>query len=495
MAAKRNQLSKSTLIRSIQCPKSLYLYKNHYDWRDKISVSQQQIFDRGIRIGKLAQQLFPGGKDVSPPNPYSYDASIAATKALVQQQYPAIYEAAFRHHGIMAALDILVFREGKWYAYEVKSSMRISHTYLLDCAIQYHIITSSGLPLEDFRIIHINGDYVKNGDVEIDQLFTETPVLEDILGKQTYVREQIEKAVDVLSKEQIPDMPIGAHCTKPYPCDFQGYCWKNIPENSIWYLPGISMQAKSEFLEKGLTTIDELKMSDILLEKNRIVLEAYKKNQPYVEAKPLQDFFRGLTYPLYYFDLEAFQPAIPIFDGTKPFERIPFLYSVHYQENNSSALKHDSFIGPVGTDPRIAFIEHFLADTEAPGSILVFNTLMEKSILNKLAEDYPAYRVALKERIGRIVDFEIPFKNMWYYHPAMQGGFSLKTISRSILQQDPFSDSAVKDGEVAMTMYTELYYREDADQEAAVMRQLVDYCRADTLALQKIYENIKVLID
>src|SRR5688572_10462740 len=93
MAQKRNQLSKSTLIRSIQCPKSLYLYTKHYDLRDPVSISQQQVFDRGIRVGKLAQRLFPGGRDMSPPNAYSYDASIAATKALVLTKYPVIYEA------------------------------------------------------------------------------------------------------------------------------------------------------------------------------------------------------------------------------------------------------------------------------------------------------------------------------------------------------------------------------------------------------------------
>lgn len=489
--AKRNQLSKSTLIRSIQCPKSLYLYKNHYELRDPVSVSQQQVFDRGIRVGKLAWLLFPGGRDVSPPNPFSYDASVAATKALVQQQYPVIYEAAFRHHGILAALDILVCRDGKWYAYEVKSSKAISQTYLLDCAIQYQVITGSGLPLEDFRIIHINGDYVMQGELEVDKFFTETSVLETVLERQPYVRERIEQAVSVLSKPQAPDMPIGAHCTKPYPCDFQGYCWKNVPPDSVWYLPGLSMPEKAAFLERGITLIGEIRPSDMVFEKHRIVLEAYKTRSPVVATDSLERFFRELTGPLYFFDLEAFQPAIPVFDGTRPFERIPFLYSLHISGEHGSATQHRYFIGEVGSDPRSAFAGQLLADTEAPGKIIVFNTLMEKSVLNKLAEDLPEYREALRERMARMVDFEVPFKNMWYYHPAMQGSFSLKTISRALLPDDPFARLPVKDGEAAMAMYHELYYDVTRSKEPEVLRQLVDYCRADTLALQKIFEKIK----
>ncbi|HQD13599.1 MAG TPA: hypothetical protein PLW43_11675, partial [Chitinophagales bacterium] len=124
MGSKKNSLSKSTLIRSIQCSKSLYLYKNQYNLRDKPNAVQQQKFDRGHRVGKLAHQLFPGGKDCSPPNPFSYDESVAATRLLVQQQFPVIYEAAFRYNGILAALDMLVLKDGKWYAYEVKSSLR-----------------------------------------------------------------------------------------------------------------------------------------------------------------------------------------------------------------------------------------------------------------------------------------------------------------------------------------------------------------------------------
>jgi hypothetical protein len=361
----------------------------------------------------------------------------------------------------------------------------------LDCAIQYHIITNGGLPLEDFRIIHINGDYVKEGDIEIGKLFMETSVMEEVLNQQAYIREKIAHAVEVLSKDEIPEMPIGAHCTKPYPCDFRGYCWKNIPGNSVWYLPGISMQEKSAYFEKGITTIDELKTSDILFEKNKIVIEAYKKNQPYVQQKLLHDFLKPINCPLYFFDLEAFQPGIPVFDGTKPFERIPFLYSLHFKPNENTESEHSYYIGNIGEDPRRKFIEHFIADTERAGSIIVFNTLMEKGILNKLAEDFPEYRKILQERITRIIDMEIPFKNMWYYHPGMQGSYSLKTIAKAILEQDPFDSTSVKDGETAMAMYNELYYEPDKSRELKIIGQLIEYCKADTLALFKIFEKIK----
>ncbi|HNY54018.1 MAG TPA: Dna2/Cas4 domain-containing protein, partial [Chitinophagales bacterium] len=234
MSSKKSSLSKSTLIRSIQCSKSLYLYKNNYSLRDKPSTTQQQKFDRGHRVGKLAHQLFPNGKDCSPPNPFSYDESIAATKLLVQQQFPVIYEAAFKYNGIMVALDILENKNGKWYAHEVKSSFRISNTYLLDATIQYYIITKSGVQLEDFSIVTIDNEYVFNGTLEISSYFKITSVLAEIQERIPFVEKTIEEAIATLDAKQMPEITIGAHCTKPYPCDFQGYCWANIPKDAIW---------------------------------------------------------------------------------------------------------------------------------------------------------------------------------------------------------------------------------------------------------------------
>jgi hypothetical protein len=177
MSKSKNTLSKSTLIRSIQCAKSLYLYKKNYDLRDKTNYTQQQVFDRGHRIGKLAQQLFPDGRDCSPPNPYSYDPSVTATRLLMERKFPVIYEACFKYNGILVALDMLTFKDGKWYAHEVKSAMRISNTYLQDAAIQYYVITKSGIELEDFFIVNVNADYIFDEQLNVQQFFKSTSVL------------------------------------------------------------------------------------------------------------------------------------------------------------------------------------------------------------------------------------------------------------------------------------------------------------------------------
>lgn len=490
MSNKKNTLSKSTLIRSIQCSKSLYLYKNNYSLRDKPNTVQQQRFDRGHRVGVLAHQLFPNGKDCSPPNPFSYDESIAATRLLVQQQFPVIYEAAFRYNGIMAALDILTCKDGKWYAYEVKSSFKISNTYLLDAAIQYYIITKSGLPLADFSIVTIDNDYVLQDSIDVNLFFKKTSVLNEIQERIPYIEKCIEDAIAVLDKDTAPEIAIGPHCTKPYPCDFQGFCWKHIEADSVWYLPGISPLEKNNFIEKGISTIHQIEDTDDLNERQRVIIRSYQTQQPHIQKEKLQEFFSQLNYPLYFFDIEAFQPAVPVFAGTKPYQRIPFLYSLHYKENENAPLQHIDYISPIAND-RINFIDHFLKATEKEGKILVFNTLMEKGILFSLMKDFPAFSEQIFDRINRIVDVEIPFKELFYYDPKQQGSFSLKAIGNAILLRDEFASSVVKDGEEAMAVYNELFYTDDKVFIQQKLDHLKTYCQTDTLVLYQIYEQLK----
>jgi len=226
----RHLLSKSTFIRSNQCLKSLYLNKKRPFLRDKLSPQQRAKFQRGHKIGELAQQLFPGGIDMRPKSPSQYQKRVLEVKHLIDtNSQNIIYEASFQYDQLLAILDIFVKSGDEWTAYEVKSSLGISDTYILDSAFQYYIISNYGIKLKDFNLIHIDPDYEFEGQPEIDKLFKTVSVLEEVLGLQDYVKEQAERAKATLKLEKSPDIEPGDQCTHPYPCDFIGHCWKNYP--------------------------------------------------------------------------------------------------------------------------------------------------------------------------------------------------------------------------------------------------------------------------
>jgi hypothetical protein len=219
----RHLLSKSSYLRSLQCSKSLYLYKFHYDKRDPLPEELKIRFQKGHDIGALAREKFPQGVNCQPEVPWDYRKSIVQTAHLVACHTRVIYEAAFQYNRVLAAVDILVLHEDRYCAYEVKSTMRISEVYLQDVALQYYVILKSGLPLDRFFIMHLNKP-LEEALQKQDDIFIETDITDycQVLLAQTEAR--VLKALQILSDGQMPQVPVGEHCEKPYRCDFWGFC-------------------------------------------------------------------------------------------------------------------------------------------------------------------------------------------------------------------------------------------------------------------------------
>ncbi len=248
----RHILSKSTFIRGNQCLKSLYLNKKRPFLRDKLSPEQLAKFKRGSRLGILAQRLFPGGIDLTPRSPSQYQKRVLETTEIIRQgKYDTLYEAVFQFDQLLIMLDILHRKDDGWFGYEVKSSLKLSNTYLLDAAFQYYVITNSGLKLKDMFLIYVNKDYSFEGDVRLDDIFIFESVLEKVLKLQDYVREKVIEEKDTLHLNSSPKIDIGEHCIDPYPCDFIGHCWKNMADKSLIESYNLSSnETFYEFLDK-----------------------------------------------------------------------------------------------------------------------------------------------------------------------------------------------------------------------------------------------------
>ncbi len=248
----RHILSKSTFIRGNQCLKSLYLHKKRPFLRDKLSPEQLAKFKRGSRLGILARQLFPGGIDLTPRSPSQYQKRVLETTEIIRQgKYDTLYEAVFQFDQLLIMLDILNRKDGEWYGYEVKSSLKISDTYLLDAAFQYYVITNSGLKLNDIFLVYVNKDYLFDEDLRLNDIFIFESVLEKVLELQDYVKEKVMEEKATLQLKSSPKIDVGMHCLSPYPCDFTGHCWKNVVDKSIIdsYKPSTNEEFY-EFLDK-----------------------------------------------------------------------------------------------------------------------------------------------------------------------------------------------------------------------------------------------------
>lgn len=219
-------LSKSTYIRGLQCLKSLYLNKHRPYLRDKLSEEQLAKFARGHSVGKIAQQLFPGGIEVPRPSL----SSAEKTAKLIAEGAPVIYEACFIHDEVIIAIDLLVKQESGWNAYEVKSSLALSETYYNDAYIQNQVIRGSGLELQTFYLIHRNPDVELTEDAEVNTLFLFTELPPAGAEKESEIQQRLLGMKETLLLKNSPSIPPGKQCMYPYPCDFRGLCWKSLTE-------------------------------------------------------------------------------------------------------------------------------------------------------------------------------------------------------------------------------------------------------------------------
>ncbi len=217
-------LSKSTYIRGLQCHKSLYLNKFRPYLRDKISEEQLAKFARGHAVGKVAQQLFPGGIAMSRPG----KPSAEKTSQLISEGFPVIYEACFISDDVIVALDILVKQENGYNAYEVKSSLALSNVYYNDAFLQYHVLNAAGLKPEKFFLIHRNAEIEFSEFGDINEMFIFTDVTVECESNEIMVLDGISQMLEVLKRDKSPDVQPGKQCMNPYPCDFRGVCWKKI---------------------------------------------------------------------------------------------------------------------------------------------------------------------------------------------------------------------------------------------------------------------------
>lgn len=221
-------LSKSTYIRGLQCLKSLYLNKHRSFLRDKPSEEQLAKFARGHAVGKIAQQLFPGGIEIPAPS----EASAKKTTSLISNGFPVIYEACFIHDEVIAAVDILVKDDDGWSAFEVKSSASLSDTYYKDAYLQNYVIAGTGLKINRFFLVYrdIAKEITESADVRELFVFHEIDLINQAHASQ--IEATIREMKEVFTLHHSPAIAPGNQCMHPYPCDFRGFCWKNLAEEA-----------------------------------------------------------------------------------------------------------------------------------------------------------------------------------------------------------------------------------------------------------------------
>lgn len=482
-------LSKSQFIRGLQCRKSLWLYRNRPELRTPPDEAQQVIFTTGTEVGLLAQKLFPGGSAIKFEEG-TFEEKTTRTRGLIDAGTKTIYEATFLYDDILVMVDILHHGVRGWELYEVKSSTEVKDVHVNDVAVQYYVLTGSGLPVAKASLVHINNQYVRAGALDVKSLFAIAELTSAAEELQDSVRHDVRNMQAMLGYD-CPVVDIGPHCSDPYECDFTAHCWAHIPKPSVFDLSRLNSNRKFELYYKGVCSFKEIPEDCHLNPSQWMQVKAELENTEFIDKAGIVEFLNTLRYPLYFLDFETFQSAIPLFDGTRPYEQIPSQYSLHSYLDEDRELNHAEFLSQQGRDSRESLIKRLIADISPNACVLAYNMTFEKMVINNLAEQFPTYADRLMNIHDNMLDLMAPFRSKYYYTKAMQGSYSIKYILPALIPGMSYEGMAICNGGEAMNAYATLHLVKDEAVVARIRKDLLEYCKLDTLAMVFILDKLK----
>jgi len=494
------KLSKSKYTRFCQCPKMLWLDKNKPDLavRDEALLKR---FEEGNEVGDLAMGLLGDYIEVTTLNgdgTLNIPAMLAKTKTLVAAGAKNICEASFQDKNCFCAVDILHRENGGYAVYEVKSSTQISEVYLWDIAYQKWVLEKAGIFVTGTYIVYVNNEYVRDGEIDIHKLFKIQNVGEEIAPFYGLVEGNIARAQEYMKQVEEPEMRIGCQCNSPYGCAYWQYCSRNVPKPSVFDLYRISFKKACAYYNDGVVSYDDcVKSGAKLSEKQLTQIQHAQLDLPtYVDKAGVQQFLNGLWYPLYFLDFETFQTCVPLYDGTKPFQQVPFQYSLHYITGSNGNLLHNEFLADERKDPRRELAERLCEDIPLGACVLAYNKAFECTRIKELAEAFPDLAEKLLHIRNNIRDLLDVFQGGYVYNRAMGGSFSIKSVLPAIFPDNPDLNyhnlADVHNGTEAMGAYLEL--RKMSGEERENLRNsLLAYCKLDTMAMVMLWQRLKEL--
>ena len=484
------RLSKSRYMSGHQCHLRLW-----YDIRERhlmppISEAQQAIFDTGHQVGDLARERYPGGHLVA--HDYrNIPAALSETKRLIEEgTAPALFEPAFRHKNVLARVDVLErIPDGGWRLVEVKSTTRCKPEHIPDVAVQLWVLRGAGVDVRDAGVLTLNREYIYDGiHLDLDILFKFHPVLDEADALLESVGTDVAAMQAMLAADSAPDIQPSQHCLKPYECPYYAHCTWNIPqpEYGIRELSGIRANRREQLESMGVTEVRDVPADFPLNRLQSTIRQAVIDGSDIVHGD-LARSLAGITSPVRHLDFETFQPAIPRFAGTRPYDQIPFLFSVHAELDESCPENVDYLYEDDG-DPRPLLIERLLEALGDEGSICTYSNF-ERIQLKALAAAFPQYADTLEDIISRLVDLLSIVKGN-YYHPDFHGSFSIKSVLPAVAPDLGYDDLEIADGQLASVWYARALATSDATERRQIFDNLRDYCARDTLAMVALRKTL-----
>jgi len=480
------RLSKSRFVAGVQCLKRLYFQVHRAELAAPAEDAVEAIMRQGNEVGAIARRAFPGGVMVEGSHEDLSSAVRTTRELIANDSVPAVFEATFASDDILVRVDVLERTAPAGFrVIEVKSATSVKDYYRYDVGIQRHVVEKAGIPLCGTYVMHLNRQYAYGGgDYDLSQLFTQSDLSTDAVP-DAKIRELMKEQFTILGQPEPPQVKPGDQCTNPVTCEFFEHCNPEVPPNHVNYMPGLRSGKIDQLAAMAVTTIDQIPDDFPLSDRQRRVRECVKSGSRWI-APEVGPALASVKYPLCFMDFETVNPALPWFVGMRPYDPIPFQWSLHRQETSGAPLKHFEFLAKTRDDPRRDFAESLLQATAGAGTVVVYNKAFEAARLDDLAGWMPDHAQALEALDAKLWDL-LQVVREHVYDPKFAGSYSLKQVLPALVPEMSYASLEVSNGEQAGLAWMQLLRAGDP----AVSAALRAYCGQDTLALVRVLEVLR----
>ena len=488
-------LSKSRYLSGDQCYLRLWYDSHERDLVPPPDSSLQAVFDTEHEVGRLARKRYPRGHSIGQDDRHVCDALEETRKVIEAGKAPALFEAAFRHEDVLVSVDILErLSRGGWRLCDVKSTSDVHAIHVPDVAIQLWVLRGAGLDVREVEVITLNRDYVHDG-IALDphSLFRSHLVLDEAEALQEIVSTRVKEMLAMLGRSAAPDIVPGAHCFTPRKCPYYAHCTRDVvqPDHGVGELPLLHACRRAQLEAAGIKDIRDIPSEFPLTALQAAVRQAVQQQRAIVH-EGVSSALAELTPPVHYLNLETFMPAIPRYAGTRPFEAIPFQFSVHTVRGDVS-LGNTHYLHEQDDDPRTHVADRLIEAVGTKGSICTYSHT-ERTTLNALAAALPERAKALTATTERLFDLRTVVRDS-YYHPEFRGSFSMNSVLPVLVPGMGYGDLEIRDSTTATAQYTQALRSVSKDERQQNFRSLRAYCHRNTLAMVRLRDAIRALMD
>ena len=480
-------LSKSKIMAFRQCPRRVWLEVHRPELKTDSSATMAS-YEAGHTVGDIARRLYDrvGDGELIDIDTLGFPAVFDATAEALTHRRP-IFEAAFTTGDALALADVLLpAGKGHWRMVEVKSSTSVKDAQREDLAIQTYITTKAGVKLHSMALAHIDSSWVYPGGDNYAGLLVEEDLTQDTLELQPEVQGWIDATQRIVARPEMPQVKTGAQCDSPYACGFYGYCASLEPavEMPIHWLPRFRAQ---EWADQGVVDLREVPV-EMLNDTQQRVRKCTVTGEVYFDAEGAARDLAEHPLPSYFLDFETIQFGVPIWAGMRPYQQVPFQYSVH-RLGERGDLEHREFLDLSGKDPSRAFAEQLTEDCGSEGPVFVYNAAFENARMAELGERFADLKEGLDAIVARVVDL-LPIARNRYYHPSQQGSWSIKAVLPAVVPELSYEalDGVRNGGDAQEAFLDAIAPQTSVEKREALRAQLLAYCGLDTYAMVRLWQ-------